>query len=209
VVKRTKSGPALDAAPPQLIHRIYGMPGHLIRRAQQAAVAIFMDCTKECRLTPVQYAVMTVAESYPGIDQRTLAGTVAFDPATIGDVVRRLEQRGLLHRQNGSDRRTMRVSLTRSGERILRKMDKLVLKSQVEILKPLSDGEQIILMFLLSKLVNLSSKMTPAPLTGGLSAETRRTMRAFLRATFTLAKLDAYKEMVPTPSKTKKRAKTH
>jgi DNA-binding MarR family transcriptional regulator len=185
------------------------MPGHLIRRAQQTAVAIFVDCTKGCRLTPVQYAAMTVAESYPGIDQRTLAGMVAFDPATIGDVVRRLEQRGLLHRQNGSDRRTMRVSLTRAGEKILRKMDKLVLKSQVEILKPLSDGEQIILMFLLSKLVNLSNKITPAPLTGGLSAETRRTMRAFLRATFTLAKLDAYKDMLPTPGKTTKRAKTH
>jgi DNA-binding MarR family transcriptional regulator len=167
------------------LHRIYGMPGHLIRRAHQISVAAFMECTKSYGLTPVQYATLTVADSYPGIDQRSLASMVAFDRSTIGDVIQRLEQRGLLRRENGEDRRTKLVFLTDEGGEVLEAMDELVLESQVRILQPLSDGEQVILLFLLSKLVNLSSEVGPSPLPGSASHNVHQAMRSFLRSTFT------------------------
>lgn len=167
------------------LHRIYGMPGHLIRRAHQISVAAFMESTKAYGLTPVQYATLTVADSYPGIDQRSLGGMVAFDRSTIGDVIQRLEQRGLLRRENGEDRRTKLVFLTEEGGSVLDAMDELVLESQVRILQPLSDGEQVILLFLLSKLVNLSSEVGPSPLPGAASHNVHQAMRSFLRSTFT------------------------
>ena len=37
---------------------LHAMPGHLIRRAQQIAVAIFMEECAEFDLTPVQYAAL-------------------------------------------------------------------------------------------------------------------------------------------------------
>lgn len=181
---------------PAALHRIYGMPGHLIRRAHQITTAAFMDTTKAHNLTPVQYAALTVADSNPGIDQQSLANMVAFDRATIGDVIQRLEQRGLLERANGKDRRTKRVFITRAGERTLNAMDKLVMESQIRILQPLSDGEQIILMFLLSKLVNLHNDISPTPLNAASGTdEAHQTMRTFLRSTFT--RPDHHKQMAP------------
>jgi DNA-binding MarR family transcriptional regulator len=183
--RKPEQNPDATHEGPQTLHRIYGMPGHLIRRAQQNSVAIFMDSTKEYGLTPVQYATLTVADSNPRIDQRTLASMVAFDRSTIGDVVQRLEQRGLLRRENGTDRRTKLVSITPAGEDVLNAMDQLVMESQVKILQPLSDGEQVILMFLLSKLVHLSNDISRAPLKGNAPEETQQTMLSFLRSTFT------------------------
>ena len=128
------------------VHRIYRMPGHLIRRLHQIAVALFTEATKEIGVTPIQYAALAVAESYPGIDQRRLANLIAFDRSTIGDVVQRLEQRGWLRREGGSsDRRTKSVFLTAEGRAVLKRLDEVVLQSQLKILAPLSDGEQAIL----------------------------------------------------------------
>ena len=181
---KAKGGASAGGVADGCLHRIFGMPGHLIRRLHQIAVAKFMEATKEIGLTPVQYATLTVADSYPGIDQRSLAELVAFDRSTIGDVVLRLEQRGLLTRASGADRRTKSVSLTPEGERVLEAMDDLVFESQMQILEPLSDGEQLILMFLLSKLVNLNTEAAPAAITHPEHSATHETMTALLQSAF-------------------------
>ena len=68
------------------------MPGHLARRFQQIAVAIFHAEVEEAGydLTPVQYAALTTIRTHPGIDQATLAGLIAYDRTTITGVVDRL-----------------------------------------------------------------------------------------------------------------------
>src|SRR5882724_10320385 len=43
---------------PDKDHLIYDQPGHLIRRLQQIAVALFMAETKEFDITPIQYAAL-------------------------------------------------------------------------------------------------------------------------------------------------------
>ncbi|HKR87363.1 MAG TPA: MarR family transcriptional regulator [Phenylobacterium sp.] len=160
------------------------MPGHLIRRLHQIGVAIFMESTKDIGLTPIQYATLTVADSYPGIDQRRLSELVAFDRSTIGDVIHRLEQRGLLARVSGVDRRTKNVSLTPEGGKVLAAMDDLVFQSQLRILAPLSDGEQLIFMFLLSKLVNRRSERLPTALLHSEHGATHDQMIGLLQSAF-------------------------
>ena len=59
-------------------------PGHLIRRAHQLAVAVFMEETAGFDVTPVQFAILNALIDDPGEDQVTLAGRVAFDAATSG-----------------------------------------------------------------------------------------------------------------------------
>jgi MarR family transcriptional regulator, temperature-dependent positive regulator of motility len=158
-----RSAPAAEGL---AIHGLGDMPGHLIRRLHQIGVAHFVNVTQECcDLTPVQYATLVAADSRPGIDQRSLAGMIAFDRSTIGDVIQRLEQRGLLRRENSrSDRRAKHVFLSDEGRALLQRVDPLVVRSQQQFLSPLSDGEQAILMFLLRKLADLSNDMSPAPL---------------------------------------------
>jgi hypothetical protein len=64
-------------------------PGHLVRRAQQIAVALFMAELAAEDVTPVQFAILNAVMDTPGIDQITLAGRVAFDAATSGSVIGR------------------------------------------------------------------------------------------------------------------------
>ena len=74
----------------------HDMPGHLARRFQQIAVAVFLAEVEEAGydLTPVQYAALAAVSTNPGIDQVTLAGLIAYDRTTITGVVDRLVQKG-------------------------------------------------------------------------------------------------------------------
>ena len=55
------------------------MPGHLARRFQQIAVAVFLAEVEGAGfdLTPVQYAALAAIKLNPGIDQVTRAGLIA------------------------------------------------------------------------------------------------------------------------------------
>src|SRR5262245_33153008 len=84
------------------------MPGHLARRFQQIAVAVFLTEVEQAGydLTPVQFAALAAIRTNPGIDQVSLAGVIAYDRTTITGVVDRLVQKGLLVRHASSrDRR--------------------------------------------------------------------------------------------------------
>lgn len=65
---------------------LYTLPGHLIRRLQQIAVALFAARMAEAGLdlTPVQYAALSTIHDNPGVDQATLAGLIAYDRVTLG-----------------------------------------------------------------------------------------------------------------------------
>src|SRR6185436_1897565 len=80
------------------------MPGHLARRFQQIAVAVFLAEVEGAGydLTPVQYAALTAVGANPGVDQVTLAGLIAYDRTTITGVVDRLVLKGHITRQESS-----------------------------------------------------------------------------------------------------------
>lgn len=129
-------------------------PGHLIRRAHQVAVAIFMEETGEHDVTPVQFAILNALMDDPGEDQVTLASRVAFDAATFGSVIGRLEAKGWVRREpDGADRRRKLLWVTREGEAAALAMKRAVARAQKRILGPLEPGERDQLVRLLAKLV--------------------------------------------------------
>ena len=129
-------------------------PGHLIRRAHQISVAVFAEEVGAHTVTPVQFAILNALLEQSGIDQITLAQRVAFDAATIGSVIGRLERRGWLRRQpDQADRRRKLLWLTAEGERAVLAMTPAVALVQQRILEPLDDGEQQQMLALLAKLV--------------------------------------------------------
>jgi DNA-binding MarR family transcriptional regulator len=133
-------------------------PGHLIRRAHQLAVAIFMEETAEFAVTPVQFAILNVLIEDPGEDQVTLAGKVAFDAATFGSVIGRLEAKGWVRRKpDAQDRRRKLLWVTPEGERAASAMRSAVRKTQARILAPLEPHERDQLVQLLDKVVTRSS----------------------------------------------------
>jgi DNA-binding MarR family transcriptional regulator len=129
-------------------------PGHLIRRAHQVAVAVFMEETGDFDVTPVQFAILNALIDDPGEDQVTLAGKVAFDAATFGSVIGRLEAKGWVRREaDAVDRRRKLLWVTPDGEQAALRMKRAVGKVQSRILAPLDAVERDQLVKLLGKLV--------------------------------------------------------
>lgn len=98
------------------------LPGYLIRRLQQVAVSIFFAHVQNAghELTPVQYGALLALRHYPNIDQASLAGIIAYDRATIGGVIDRLEKKDLLSRkQSATDKRSRRLAITPNGRKLL------------------------------------------------------------------------------------------
>ena len=145
------------------------MPGHLARRFQQIAVAVFLAEVEDAGfdLTPVQYAALAAIRTNPGIDQVTLAGLIAYDRTTITGVVDRLVQKGLLVRHASvRDRRARELQITEAGRRTLRGITPAVEAAQRTMLRGLTEKEGEALMRLLRKAIAAGNELSRAPLRG-------------------------------------------
>ncbi len=145
--------------------QVYGKPGHLIRRAQQIAVAIFIEECAAFDITPVQYAALVAIRENPGIDATRLSALVAFDRSTLGNVLERLEAKGVVKRRAGKeDRRVKALALTQVGQELLTAVEPAVERAQARILSPLAPADQATLMALLGQLVELNNESSRVPL---------------------------------------------
>jgi len=158
--------------------RLTDIPGHLIRQLQQIAFALFLDQAKAFDFTPVQYAALYAVNNNPGIDQTALCNAVALDRSTIGDVVGRLEKKGLITRRNGSaDRRTKSLHITVAGRRLLLDIEPAVEATQRLILAPLKPSQRSAFMRMLKHLVHLNNEHSRAPLRPKENRKQQRTGR--------------------------------
>jgi DNA-binding MarR family transcriptional regulator len=144
------------------------LPGHHFRRLHQIAVAIFLQEVEPTGLTPVQYAVLQAVSNTPGVDQRTLAGTIGQDTSTIGGVVDRLEARGLLQRNaSPDDRRVRLLTLTDAGQALLARAVPGMRRAQERMLQPLPERERAEFMRMMQVLVKSNNELSRAPSEGG------------------------------------------
>jgi DNA-binding MarR family transcriptional regulator len=150
------------------------MPGHLARRFQQIAVAVFLAEVEAAGydLTPVQYAALATIRTNPGIDQITLAGLIAYDRTTITGVVDRLVQKGLaLRRASSRDRRARELWITDPGKQTLRAITPAVDAAQRKMLGGLTGKEGAELMRLLRKAIAAGNELSRAPLRDAATGE--------------------------------------
>ena len=135
---------------------IYAQPGHLIRRAHQLAWSAFMEETKGLEITSVQYAALVAIADNPGVDATRLSQLISFDRATIGNVLDRLEQKGLLNRKpHETDKRAKQTFLTAKGKHAIKVVAQLVPHVAERILHRLAAKERRQLMLLLARLVGM------------------------------------------------------
>ena len=136
--------------------KAHGMAGHLLRRMHQKSTQVFTKHVQESGfdLTPVQFAAMDAVATYPGIDQAGVAAKIAFDRATIGGVIDRLEQKGLVVRNvSKHDRRAREVRLTEVGARVYEEALPVVTALQEEILCGLDPSERKLFLEFAEKVV--------------------------------------------------------
>ncbi len=131
------------------------VPYPLVRRLDQifawaAAEALAGEETE----TPPEYAAIAVLDDFPGIDQRRLAALMGLDRTNVGQLIDRLEAKGLVKRAvSSADRRARELQLTPQGKKTRRKLRPKVVKAQAQVLSPLAPAEQDMFIDLLIRVV--------------------------------------------------------
>lgn len=144
---------------------LYRLPGHLIRRCHQIAVALFLEETAAFEITPQQYATLAVLAANDGVDQITLAGLAAFNRTTAGEVIGRMEAAGLLTRSDSTaDRRVKNIHITRAGRKLLSDVQAAIDRVQERLLVPLTASERRQFVEYLARIASVNNELSRAPL---------------------------------------------
>ncbi len=138
---------------------LWARPGFLVRRLNQIHYAMFFEECKEENVTPVQYGILTVLSANPWLDQTAIGYEVGLDRTTSADVIKRLEEKGLLERRiNPLDRRSRQAAITPEGQRVMELLKQGMARAQQRLLDPLSLRDRKIFMSLLVELVDANNQ---------------------------------------------------
>ena len=129
--------------------------GFLLAKAYQRACALYKEKFGSYDLTPQQFGLLRFLWEEDGITQVELSSRSQIDRTTIGGLIDKLEQSGLLKRlPHPEDRRAYRISLTEAGKRLERELAPLAEELQMLILAPLTPAEIEAFIAILQKLRN-------------------------------------------------------
>jgi len=118
-------------------------PGHLLRRAQQRAVDLFLQSVGEDGLRPPQFALLLAAYQNPGANQTDLVRATGIDRSTAADMITRLANRGLIQRsRTEADGRANRLEVTAKGIAALDAAAERAMDSQERIMAPIPPGQR-------------------------------------------------------------------
>jgi DNA-binding MarR family transcriptional regulator len=135
-------------------------PGYLIRRLTQIGQAIFFDLCKSESITPLQVGMLTALSVNPWLDQKAICRELVLDRTTAAEVLKRLQDKGLVEsRVNPDDRRSRLSVITKPGLNLINELQGSIHRSQELLVEPLSPEERAEFMRLLAKLVDAHEKM--------------------------------------------------
>lgn len=127
--------------------------GFLLAKAYQRACAIYKEQFEKYELTPQQFGLLRFLWEEDGITQVELSNRSQIDRTTIGGLIDRLEQSGLLQRlPHPDDRRAYRISLSEKGKKLEEELTPLAEALHQKILAPLTAEEIEALTLILHKL---------------------------------------------------------
>ncbi|MBS0332668.1 MAG: MarR family transcriptional regulator [Proteobacteria bacterium] len=116
-------------------------PSHLLHRALQRALDIYVDEFGESGITQRQYAVLAAADEHEGATQADLVRITGIDRSTLADMARRMIGKGLLERERSNvDARANAVRLTEEGRLALADARPKMAQADARLLKLISGG---------------------------------------------------------------------
>ena len=96
------------------------------------------EAAAEHGITMWQYAILTVADLRPGLNQGEIARVLDYSKNRIVGDIDHLEDAGLLRRTAGSDRRSHLLEVTRAGSSVVRAVRAEIHRREDELLAGLS-----------------------------------------------------------------------
>ena len=126
-----------------LLRDIYQRPGFLLKRCHQVTAALFANHCSKFNITPSQYGALAALRELPGIDQLALGRLIGLDRSTAGLVIKLLSERGLVQRSvSDRDSRSMHLTLTSEGRRLLAEIEPAANRAQRAALVPLPTAKR-------------------------------------------------------------------
>lgn len=158
---------AARASPPQVFNPLrqvmWQRPGFLVRRLHQIGDALFFAECQTKNITPVQYGVLTALSMNPWLDQKAVGRELALDRTTTAEVLKRLEEKGLIERRvNPDDRRSRLSVITKQGLKVMRSLQESMQRSQDRLIEPLSPEDRASFMKLVTQVVEAHENMDSA-----------------------------------------------
>jgi DNA-binding MarR family transcriptional regulator len=140
-------------ASPELDHGILTtLLGYQLRLAQIAVFNDFAASAREFDVSPGRFGMLILIDVNPGVTQTRLAEAVGLDRSTLVAVLDQLEERGLLERRRGKDRRTNGLWLTRRGKSLVARMKERIRAHEDRLAAQLSETERDTLLALLRRI---------------------------------------------------------
>lgn len=127
--------------------------GYRLRLAQQAVFRDFASSVAE--LSPGRVGILLLLEANPGVTQSRLAQAVSLERSTMVGVVDMLQERGLIERRRGEDRRTNGLWLTTQGRTLVARLKRRIQMHERRVAARLTPEERAQLIGLLEKLTHV------------------------------------------------------
>ena len=134
-------------------------PAYLIRRLHMICTAMIAEEFEGDDMPVSQWAVLTIIDNHPEIDQSRLAEVISFDKTNTGRLVDQLEAKGLVERRpNDSDRRVWMLRCTPLGQKIRKRLRPRGLATQERLLSCLEPADRELFIDLMSHVVMANEK---------------------------------------------------
>ena len=149
---------------------LYSRPGFLVRRANQILMGFAEQECAKIGLTPPQHVCLSALHRCDTLDQISLGKALGMDRATVGQMLRRLEARGLVRRTiSTEDSRRKIVTLTPAGKKMVAPANAAAEQVSERLLTALTPNERKKLVSLLTKVIGAlndesSTPVDPPPL---------------------------------------------
>jgi DNA-binding MarR family transcriptional regulator len=122
------------------VFRLEDKPGFLLRRLDARATLLYHKVTGQTDLTPRQFGVLLTLFQNEHITLTDLSQRIRIDKSTLGEMVQRMIDRGLVRRRlSVADRRSSEVSLSAAGRVALLATVRQAEAAQQALLEPLPD----------------------------------------------------------------------
>jgi DNA-binding MarR family transcriptional regulator len=138
---------------------------HLLKRAVQYSVHLYMDEVGKTGLTHRQFTVLSAVDTNDGKSQTDLVKITGIDRSTLADLVARLMAQGYLQRRRTKeDARANAIRLTPVGKKILKSTQNGAEEIDKQLLSSFSASDRRVVMECLGTLASAMDTVDEGPL---------------------------------------------
>lgn len=130
--------------------------GYHMRRAWSAFAADFAAAMDDTGLRQVTFAVLSVVDANPGINQGSVGRVLGIKRANMVALINELVERGLIDRAVANDRRAFSLSATDKGRAALADAVERIEAHELRMLAEMSKQDRATLLDLLARIERLS-----------------------------------------------------